>query len=152
MSDSTTRHDHPADPLNPFFREPQLADGYGRLAAAAAPPVPIPVGACTGPHTCRDDQPLSYCRESCSYCMGDAVRPCTAPLPAPQAPAGPEPVLEGTFAIYVTPEEALVVAYRPRGAAADKQFVVPAFLISMATQRSGHSLADVVKGLKEQGE
>lgn len=112
MSDSTTRHDHPADPLNPFFREPQLADGYGRLAAAVAEPDPIP----------------------------------------PAAPAGPEPVLEGTFAIYVTPEEALVVAYRPRGAPADKQFVVPAFLISMATQRSGHSLADVVKSLKEQGE
>ena len=112
MSESTTRHDHAAEPagLNPFFREPQLAAGYNALAAAVAHP------------------------------------------PTVEAPAGPEPGLEGTFAIYVTPDQALVVAYRPRGATADKQFVVPAFLINLATQRSGHSLADVVKGLKEQGE
>lgn len=150
MSDSTTRHDHPADPLNPFFREPQLAAGYGRLAAAADATAGSPVT--EAPALAYQ----AYCR-TCDvvHAPHKACEPLTAEEraeSAPPAPAGPEPVLEGTFAIYVTPDQALVVAYRPRGAAADKQFVVPAFLISMATQRSGHSLADVVKSLKEQGE
>ncbi len=139
MSDGTAQHDHTPDTagLNPFFREPQLAAGYDTLAAAVA-----------APRVCQGGD---YCDE---VCPGLGLGPCQPPAPAqaPQAPAGPEPLLEGTFAIYVTPQEALVVAYRPRGAQADKQFVVPAFLIAMATQRTGHSLADVVKGLKEQGE
>lgn len=132
MSESTTRHDHAAEPagLNPFFREPALDETWARVQER------------------KSAVDEAYDRTAAAL---GAELAAGAPEP-PAAPAGPEPVLEGTFAIYVTPDQALVVAYRPRGAVADKQFVVPAFLINLATQRSGHSLADVVKGLKEQGE
>lgn len=36
---------------------------------------------CTGPHICSYGTPrkrVVYCRESCSMCSGDAVRPCYA--------------------------------------------------------------------------
>lgn len=78
------------------------------------------------------------------------VQAPTDEVPAdPAPPAGPTPLLEGTFAIFVTPEESIVVAYRPRGADADKHFVVPAFIVGMASQHSGHSASEILKALKE---
>jgi hypothetical protein len=33
---------------------------------------------CTGPHQCRYGAVTSYCKESCTACSGDNVRPCYA--------------------------------------------------------------------------
>jgi len=68
--------------------------------------------------------------------------------PAP-APGGPVPILEGTFAIFLTPDESIVVAYRPRGADADKRFVLPAFIVAMATRQSGHTPTEIFQALKD---
>jgi hypothetical protein len=71
--------------------------------------------------------------------------PATPPPPA----GGPVPILEGTFAIFLAPDESIVVAYRPRGADDDKRFVVPAFIVSMATRQSGYTPAQIFDAIKE---
>ena len=80
-----------------------------------------------------------------------AVAAPTGEVPAtpPPPPSGPVPLLEGTFAIFATPTEEIVVAYRPRGATEDKRFVVPSFVVRMATQQSGHTPTEIFQALKE---
>ena len=136
MSDSTARHDY-TPPPPATFQEPDVARGLTTREVINRQAEGSDVA----------DVLLDGRRLLLDAVEGNAP---TGEVPAePAPPAGPTPVLEGTFAIFVTPEESLVVAYRPRGAEADKHFVVPAFLIAMATQQTGHSVQDIVAGLKE---
>lgn len=51
--------------------------GLGVIREAV--PRPDVDSSCTGAHTCRPGHlPVSWCRESCSLCSGDDVRPCYA--------------------------------------------------------------------------
>lgn len=75
-----------------------------------------------------------------------------APATAPAAPAdGPVPLLKGAFAVYVTPQNALVLAYRPEGTTEDKQLVVPPFIVDAAARQSGQTpqelLGRLTKGI-----
>lgn len=131
MSDSTAQHDYTPPPPATFLQPGDLKgymQEFRKVANSTADVNPI------------DGPPAGL----------DGVQAPTDEVPADPPPAaGPTPLLEGTFAIFVTPEESIVVAYRPRGADADKHFVVPAFIVSMASQHSGHSAADILKALKE---
>lgn len=72
--------------------------------------------------------------------------------PADLVPAvqqGPVPFLKGRFALYETPDHGLVLSYRPEGAEADKQLVVPAFILQMAAQTAGGSAEDLFAKIKE---
>lgn len=60
---------------------------------------------------------------------------------------GPTPVLAGTFALYVTPERAIVLAYRPEGANEDKQLMVPPFITEMAARQTGHRVEDILSAI-----
>lgn len=71
------------------------------------------------------------------------------PAAAAAVAAPPVPLLEGTFAIFVTPEESIVIAYRPRGADEDKRFIVPSFVVKMATSQSGQTPTEIFDALKE---
>lgn len=84
-----------------------------------------------------------------------------APEPAPEAesqtpattataPAnGPVPLLKGAFAVYVTPQHALVLAYRPEGTTDDKQLVVPPFIVDMAARQSGQTPQELLARLQK---
>ncbi len=137
-------NDHTPDAasLSPFFREP--------VVPAVQLPAPAPVEGVLA----KKLIPVPGTEEYAEALQAAVNRhPAGTALqerePAPEVTPGPSPVLEGTFAIFVTPEESIVVAYRPRGADEDKHFVVPAFLVAMATQQTGHTVHDIVAGLKE---
>lgn len=82
--------------------------------------------------------------------QGAPRAPEQAPAPA-TAPEGPQPVLAGSFALYITPEHAIVLAYRPEGATEDKQLLVPPFVVELAAQQTGTDpmtmLQQIGKGL-----
>lgn len=59
--------------------------------------------------------------------------------PAAAAPQGPVPFLQGSFALYQTPEGGAVLAYRAKGSSEDRQLMIPPFILSMAGQASGLS-------------
>lgn len=61
------------------------------------------------------------------------------PPPAAAAPQGPVPFLQGSFALYQTPEGGAVLAYRAKGSSEDKQLMIPPFILQMAGQASGLS-------------
>lgn len=60
-----------------------------------------------------------------------------SPPPAPGGP--PTPFLQGTFALYKTPDGGIVLAYRARGTEQDRQMAIPPFVLQMAGQASGLS-------------
>lgn len=89
-----------------------------------------------------------------------APQEAPAPAPAPQAPAeappappaapqGPVPALSGTFALFITPANGMVLAYRPEGADQDKHLEVPPFLVQMVARQTGHAPEDVLYALAE---
>jgi hypothetical protein len=86
-----------------------------------------------------------------------AAAAATLPDPEPEPAAaadtaaadGPVPLLKGAFAVYLTPQHSLVLAYRPEGETDTKQFVVPSFVVDMAARQSGQSPAAILSRLKE---
>lgn len=75
-------------------------------------------------------------------------------LPEPQdepqePPEEPQPLLKGSFAIYITPVHSIVLAYRPEGTEETKQMVVPPFVIAMAARQSGQSPEDLIAQLRK---
>lgn len=125
MSDSTTRHDYTPPPAA-TFQEPELQENWAKVERGLA----------------KTNAAADRVRE--------AMQAPTDPVPAePAPPTGPEPLLEGTFAIYELPDESLIVVYRPRGANEDKRFILPAFLIQMATRQTGRTTADVIAAIRE---
>lgn len=90
--------------------------------------------------------PLREFRAYCQRC--DGVHPPHKECPGP-APAGPVPFLRGDFALYATPDNALVLAYRPDGTSEDRQLVVPAFILDMAARQSGQTTAQLISRLQE---
>ena len=132
MNDSTAQHDYApeAAPVPAAtFQEPAIpgAETYAEQLATAA----------------RAD---AYQRRQLAQAAAPAGEVPATPAPAP---SGPTPILEGTFAIFLTPTDEIVVAYRPRGADDDKRFVVPAFVVRMATQQSGQTPQEIFQALKE---
>ncbi|MFL6116757.1 MAG: hypothetical protein ACJ786_36185 [Catenulispora sp.] len=91
----------------------------------------------------------------CAYCEGAShtmeTCPTLANQPAPEDPAmlGPVPVLEGAVAIYVTPDQSAVIAFRPRGSSEDRKMVIPAFIIDMACRQAGRTPAELFTQLQE---
>lgn len=77
--------------------------------------------------------------------LTDPTPPTTATTP----PEGPQPLLKGSFAIYLTPEHAMVLAYRPEGTTDDRQFLVPPFVIDMAARQSGQTPQQLITRLQE---
>lgn len=75
--------------------------------------------------------------------------PDQTPTAAPAAAQGPQPLLSGSFAVFVTPEQAIVLAYRPEGAAEDKHLVVPPFIMDLVARQTGHAPSDVIRALSE---
>lgn len=75
--------------------------------------------------------------------------PDEAPAAAPAAPQGPVPALAGTFALFVTPSNDIVLAYRPEGAIEDKRLVVPGIVVRMAAHQTGHQPEDLLRALSE---
>ena len=132
MSESTTEH-HYADGPPPAAVPPAtFQEPHPELAESRFHGVPPLPGA------------EEYARQ-----LAAAAAP-TGEVPAePAPPAGPVPILEGTFAIFLTPDESIVVAYRPRGAEEDKRFVLPAFIVAMATRQSGHTPTEIFQALKD---
>jgi hypothetical protein len=68
-------------------------------------------------------------------------------LPEPQDE--PQPLLKGSFAIYITPVHSIVLAYRPEGTEETKQMVVPPFVIGMAARQSGQSPEELISQLRK---
>lgn len=138
MSENTADHEYAPDaPAVPAatFQEPEIPGAVSYMDAMAV--------------AARADD---FRRHQLAQAAPQRVAAVAAKHPAPapaEQPAGPVPVLEGTFAIFVTPTEEIVVAYRPRGADDDKRFVVPAFVVRMATQQSGHTPTEIFEALKE---
>lgn len=64
-------------------------------------------------------------------------------------PEGPRPLLKGAFSIYITPEHAIVLAYRPEGSAEDKQLLVPPFILDMAARQSGATPEELISRFQE---
>jgi hypothetical protein len=92
----------------------------------------------------------------CAYCEGQPHNggPCPklANQPAPPEDPGmlgPVPVLEGAVAIYVTPDQSAVIAFRPRGSSEDRKMVIPAFIIDMACRQAGRTPAELFTQLQE---
>jgi len=167
VSESTTEH-HYADGPPPAavppatFQEPQEPDTVRGLTtrevldreATLARQLPgaeeyarqLQAATCPNQGTiCQDDRKCAVCprRPAAAAPTGEV------PADPPPAPGGPVPILEGTFAIFLTPDESIVVAYRPRGADADKRFVLPAFIVAMATRQSGHTPTEIFQALKD---
>jgi hypothetical protein len=67
-------------------------------------------------------------------------------LAAPPGP--PTPFLEGTFALYQTPDRALILAYRAKGTEEDRQLMIPPFILQMAGQASGLSPDDILSRIQ----
>lgn len=67
----------------------------------------------------------------------------------PEPPEEPQPLLKGSFAIYITPVHSIVLAYRPEGTEETKQLVVPPFVIAMAARQSGQSPEDLITQLRK---
>jgi hypothetical protein len=61
----------------------------------------------------------------------------------------PQPLLKGSFAIYITPVHSIVLAYRPEGIEETKQMVVPPFVIGMAARQSGQSPEELISQLRK---
>lgn len=86
-----------------------------------------------------------------------AAAAATLPDPEPEPAAaadtaaadGPVPLLKGAFAVYLTPQHSLVLAYRPEGETDTKQFVVPSFVVDMAARQSGQTPAALIARLQE---
>lgn len=53
--------------------------------------------------------------------------------------AKPEPLIEGTFAIYEVPDGSMVMAYRRKGETKGEQIVVPAYVMAMVQKMTGDS-------------
>jgi hypothetical protein len=120
------------------FDAASYADGRGQVAAQFAQ------GVTAARQTLADAPQASQ----------DAPEPVPTPQvpaetpPAPPAAAqGPQPLISGSFAVFVTPDQAIVLAYRPEGAADDKHLVVPPFIMNLVAQQTGHQAADVIKAL-----
>lgn len=96
------------------------------------------------PHPADDRTPAEHPRGQ----PADAEAPQEPPA-APPVPQGPVPFLRGDFALYATPDNALVLAYRPDGTPEDRQLVVPAFILDMAARQSGQTTAQLISRLKE---
>lgn len=93
------------------------------------------------------------------------THPFTAPVPAttavaprpvsgdlkslPEPQEEPQPLLKGSFAIYITPVHSIVLAYRPEGSEETKQMVVPPFVIAMAARQSGQTPEDLIAQLRK---
>jgi hypothetical protein len=176
VSESTDQHDYAAAPAVPVatFQEPQEPDVVRGLTTrevlnrqaqdTAQRPIEGDMAALPGADAYAaqlaaaarhpDDPKFRHLDGSPSQIPRDVDDFAPAPtgeVPAtPPPPAGgPVPILEGTFAIFLAPDEAIVVAYRPRGADDDKRFVVPAFIVSMATRQSGYTPAQIFDAIKE---
>lgn len=72
-----------------------------------------------------------------------------APTDAPEPSDDPQPLLKGSFAIYITPVHSIVLAYRPDDSEETKQMVVPPFVIAMAARQSGQSPEDIIAQLRK---
>lgn len=157
MSDTTpATHDRAPEPpalapvfTPPVFDEPSYTDGRGHITTAAQEPhsgpqdAPAATEATDEPSEGVTDAPAAAPCRSCGALTGHV------PACPTLAPAGPVPVLQGTFALFVTPENAIVLAYRPEGATADKQLLVPPFITEMVARQTGHSVSDVLTALGE---
>lgn len=64
------------------------------------------------------------------------------------AAAGPVPFLEGGFAMYSTPDQGVVIAYKVKGSEENKQLMIPPFILTMAGQASGLDPAQIMDHLK----
>lgn len=62
--------------------------------------------------------------------------------------APPEPFLQGTFALFLTPDGAAVLAYRTKGSSEDKQMMIPSFILETAANASGMSRAEIFAKIK----
>jgi hypothetical protein len=79
-----------------------------------------------------------------------APRPVSGDLKAlPEPQEEPQPLLKGSFAIYITPVHSIVLAYRPEGTEETKQMVVPPFVIAMAARQSGQTPEDLIAQLRK---
>ena len=79
-----------------------------------------------------------------------AARPVSGDLrQLPEPQEEPQPLLKGSFAIYITPVHSIVLAYRPEGSDETKQMVVPPFVIAMAARQSGQSPEDLIAQLRK---
>lgn len=74
-------------------------------------------------------------------------QPAPQDLPAPAA--GPTPLVEGSVAIFATPDGSAVICFRARGAAEDKKMVLPPFLIDMACAQAGRTREELFSALRE---
>ncbi len=139
MSESTTEHNYAGPPPATFQEPVPGADTYAAQLAAAALHPDDPA------FRHLDGSPSQIPKPPALLAAPTGEVPATPPPPA----NGPTPELEGTFAIFLTPDDSIVVAYRPRGATDDKRFVVPAFVVQMATRQSGSSPREIFDALKE---
>lgn len=77
----------------------------------------------------------------------------TAPVPAtadeslPEPPAAPQPILEGSFAVFTPPGGSILLAWRRKGSNEDHHLPVPPMVVQMAAQAGGGSVEDVIAKL-----
>lgn len=76
--------------------------------------------------------------------LGTAV----ATSPAPAGPPAPVPFLEGSFALYSTPDGSVVMAYRTKGEEQVKHLHIPAFILTMAGQASGMEPSQIMDKIR----
>lgn len=63
--------------------------------------------------------------------------------PAEPTPTQPLPLLEGTFAIFVTPNDQLLVVWCKKGEEKDNYLPIPPVVMHMASQVGGITLDDI---------
>jgi hypothetical protein len=101
----------------------------------------------TQPHVPGGTSPFAAPAPATAPTGASAVPAVLQALPEPQE--DPQPLLKGSFAIYITPEQAIVLAYRPEGTEETKQMVVPPFVIGMAARQSGQTAEELVAQLRK---
>lgn len=74
--------------------------------------------------------------------MGPEVTPAAPPADVPV------PLIQGSFALFRTPDGGAVVAWRAKGSDEDKRFMIPGFIIAMAAKQSGLTPEQIIEKIQ----
>jgi hypothetical protein len=64
---------------------------------------------------------------------------------------GPQPAMQGTFALYETPDGGLHLVYRVTGSDDEQHVEIPGFMVNLAKQMEGQGPMAMIKALRKKG-
>lgn len=69
----------------------------------------------------------------------------TADTTQQDAPAPPVPLLTGTFALFRTPDDGILLVWKKKGTTDDRRMPIPPFILKMAASQAGITTEEMIE-------